>query len=250
MKTLLVIPCFRERARLPVFLPALLAALRDADAAVDVLVVDDGSSAEEQAWLADYIAGLRPAWPFVLPPLLLQVNTGKGGAIYAGWGSASPEHTHLGFVDADGAVPPEETARLCVLTARTPERAIYAVRTGEDNTRVQRHYGRALAGKFFRLLVKGLFRFPVPETQCGCKLVPRQAWQACAGDLTERRFCFDVDLTWHLLHQHTPIRNVPVDWTEIAGGQLRASSVLAMIGSLIKLRLQLGPWRQTAASSR
>lgn len=246
VKPLLVIPCFRERARLPVFLPPLLAALKETAGTVEVLVVDDGSGAEEQAWLADYLTSLRAAWPVLLPPLLLTQNAGKGGAVYAGWASAGPEHTHVGFVDADGAIPPEETARLCALTSRTPEHAVFAVRTGTDGTRVERDPARALAGKFFRLLVKALFRFPLPETQCGCKIVPVPAWQACAASLTERRFCFDVDLTWHLLHQGTAIRAVPVDWREIAGGQLRAGSVLAMIRSLIRLRLQLGPWKASS----
>jgi hypothetical protein len=46
VRTLLVIPCLRERGRLPQFLPGLLSALRSAGAAVDVLMVDDGSGAE------------------------------------------------------------------------------------------------------------------------------------------------------------------------------------------------------------
>ena len=249
VRTLLVIPCLRERGRLPQFLPGLLSALRSAGAAVDVLMVDDGSGAEEQGWLDGYLSGLRASEPALLAPLLRDTNVGKGGAVYAGWETAGPQHTHVGFVDADGAIPPEETARLCVLASRTPTRTIYAVRTGTDDTVVQRHPGRGLAGHFFRSLVKMLFRFPVPETQCGCKILPVTAWRACAAKLTERRFCFDVELTWHLLHEGSEIRAVPVNWFEIAGGQLRAGSVLAMIRSLVKLRLQLGPWQKTGPAA-
>ena len=165
-----------------------------------------------------------------------------------GWAQANPGHTQLGFVDADGAIPPGEVARLCALVSPQADLALYAVRTGTEGTRVQRHPARALAGWFFRILVKGLFRFPIPETQCGCKLVPASAWRAHAGKLTERSFCFDVDLTWHLLRNGTRIRAVPVNWQEIPGGQLRAGSVLAMVRSLVKLRRQLGPWRPAASS--
>lgn len=77
--------------------------------------------------------------------------------------------------------------------------------------------------------------------------MPAATWQAIANSLTERRFCFDVDLTWHLLHHGTEIRAVPVNWTEIAGGQLRAGSVLAMVRSLIQLRRKLGPWQKDGA---
>lgn len=148
VKILLVIPCLRERARLPLFLPALLTSLAAAAAPVEVLVVDDGSGEEEKAWLREYVSGLQEAYAGLLPPLLLPENAGKGGAVYAGWASAGAEHTHVGFVDADGAIPPEETARLCVLAIRTPKRAIFAVRTGEDETMVQRHPGRGVAGQF------------------------------------------------------------------------------------------------------
>ncbi len=242
MRTLLVIPCLRERARLPVFLPGLLAALAEVRAEVDVLVADDGSGLEEQEWLQGYIAELQKSAPALLAPLLRSENSGKGGAVYAGWQTASPVHTHVGFVDADGAIPPGETARLCALVSHSPTRAIYAVRTGTEDTTVQRHPARALAGRFFRGLVQFLFRFPIPETQCGCKIVPGDAWRSCASRLTELRFCFDVELTWHLLHQGTEIHPVPVDWVEIPGGQLRATSVLAMIRSLVRLRRQLGAW--------
>jgi dolichyl-phosphate beta-glucosyltransferase len=249
VRILLVIPCLRERARLPVFLPALLPALRGTAGEVDVLVVDDGSGGEEQAWLAGYIGELQPAWPNLLPPLLLAANAGKGGAVYAGWETAGG-YTHVGFVDADGAIPPAETARLCALATHTPTRAIYAVRTGTDDTTVRRDPGRALAGNVFRMLVRFLFRFPLPETQCGCKIVPAEAWRACAGRLSERRFCFDVDLTWHLLQHGTEIRAVPIDWTEVGGGQLRAGSVAALILSLVGLRFRLGSWRGVRVGSR
>lgn len=244
MRTLLVIPCLRERARLPRFLPELLKALRQSnlEADVDVLVVDDGSDGVEQEWLDRYLDGMRSSWPNLLPPLLLPKNSGKGGAVYAGWNQPGKEYSHAGFVDADGAIPPEETARLCGLVARLPGAALFAVRTGTDGTRVRRHPGRALAGLAFRWLVKGLFRFPIPETQCGCKFVPLQAFRRLSGTLTEYRFCFDVELTWQLLHTGVSIHPVPVNWQEIPGGQLRPAGVFAMIRSLVRLRLQLGPW--------
>lgn len=248
MKTLLVIPCLRERARLPTFLPPLLAALEEtAPGLADVLIVDDGSGEAEQSWLRDYIKERQSTSPSLRAPLLLAENEGKGGAVYAGWATAGTgsAYSHVGFVDADGAIPPEETARLCALATHSPTRTIYAVRTGTEDTVVQRHPGRSLAGHLFRLLVKSLFHFPVPETQCGCKILPLSAWQSCAPMLREKRFCFDVELTWHLLNQGTEIHPVPVNWREIPGGQLRAGSVLSMVRSLVRLRLRLGPWQST-----
>jgi len=239
-RTLLVIPCYHERERLPRFLPALLQALRDLDVAIRV--VDDGSGAEQQEWLRDFISGLQPSAPALEVPQMNPDNQGKGGAVYSAWDRAE-EAELLAFADADGAVPPEEVARILRHAAAQPDGAVFAVRTGEAGTRVDRAPHRRIAGWVFRRLVRRFFRFPVPDTQCGCKVIPAPAYAAFRSQLQERRFTFDVELTWHLLHGGVPVTAVPVNWSERPGSHLRASSVLAMFRSLRALRRRLGDWR-------
>jgi dolichyl-phosphate beta-glucosyltransferase len=240
---LLIIPCFQERARLPLFLPGLMEALSDQD--VTVRVVDDGSCPEQQDWLRGYLKEMQVAFPRLQAPQINPANQGKGGAIYSGW-DRSEEAGLLAFADADGAVPALEVARLLREATRQPEQAIFAVRTAEEGTRVSRALHRRVAGWVFRRLVRRLFRFPVPDTQCGCKIIPASAYAAFRGELLERRFTFDVELTWHLLRHGVTIRPVPVHWSERPGSHLRAASVLAMFRSLRTLRHRLGNWRDEA----
>lgn len=252
MKFLLVIPCLRESARLPDFLPPLLRALKPYSSKVEVVTVDDGSGPDEQAWLKKYCEDQQSSFPFLRPALLLPANQGKGGAVYAGWKTAGPEVTHLALVDADGAVPPEEVQRLIALVAADSiggAAACFAVRTGAEGTRVDRTMGRKIAGQIFRIIVRMLFRFPLADTQCGFKIVPAKAWRDCAADLREKRFCFDVDLTWHLLHLGVPLCQVPINWRERPGSRLRAGSLWGMVGSLWSLRQRLGSWIPAARSS-
>ncbi len=215
---------------------------------VEVLAVDDGSGSGEQAWLHDYCEEMRRGFPFLRPALALPVNAGKGGAVYAGWAAAGEDVTHLAFADADGAIPPREVARLISLARDSPESACFGIRTGGGGTRVERTPGRKIAGLVFRGIVRTLFRFPIPDTQCGFKIVPAAAWRSCREDLREKRFCFDVDLTWHLLHQGVPLRTVPIDWRERPGSRLRPGSVWAMVRSLWSLRQRLGDWRPSATA--
>jgi dolichyl-phosphate beta-glucosyltransferase len=239
-RTLLVIPCYKERERLPRFLPALLQAVQDLD--VSIRVVDDGSGLEQQEWLNGFIRGLQPSWPALEAPQINPDNQGKGGAVYSAWDC--PEGAELlAFADADGAVPPQEVARLLRRAASQSGGAVFAVRTGEGGTRVQRALHRRIAGWVFRRLVRQFFRFPLPDTQCGCKVIPAGAYADFRHELQERRFTFDVELTWHLLHRGVPVTAVPVNWTERPGSHLRASSVLAMFRSLRALRRRLGEWR-------
>jgi len=239
--TLLVIPAFNERARLPPFLLALCGALQGME--VTVRVVDDGSSPEQQAWLRDYIAEMCTTLSCLEPAQINTHNAGKGGAVYSGWDGPGGAEL-LAFADADGAVPPEEVARVIRVAALHPLAATYAVRTGAEGTRVVRSLPRRLAGAVFRWLVRRLFHFPVPDTQCGCKVIPAAAYAAVRSELSEHRFTFDVELTWHLLRRGVEVRALPVHWSERPGSHLRAASVCAMFKSLRALRRQLGNWKR------
>lgn len=238
--TLLVIPCFRERERLPRFLPALCEALREFPE-VRLRVVDDGSGPAEQEWAEAYVSELRQRYPFLDPAQLNDVNHGKGGCVYSAWDR--PEGAErLGFVDADGAVPADEVARLLRLPCEA--RALYAVRTGEQGTRVVRDWHRRVAGQVFRRIVRHFFHFPLPDTQCGFKLIPAAPYAAFRPALQETRFTFDVELTWHLLHAGVGIESVPINWTESPGSRLRPGSAWAMYQSIRTLRRRLGRWQR------
>lgn len=239
--TLLVIPCFCERQRLPRFLPGLCEALKD-EPGLRIRVVDDGSGPAQQEWLADYVGRLRVEFPILDDAQLNPLNLGKGGAIYLGWDQPRGAH-QLAFADADGAVPAEEIHRLLRLAASRPDKAVYAVRTGGGGTKVIRSLHRRIAGSVFRWLVRRFFRFPVPDTQCGFKVVPAAAFAAFRSALQETRFTFDVELTWQLLRNGVGIEAVPINWTESPGSRLGARSAWAMYQSIRSLRRRLGDWR-------
>jgi dolichyl-phosphate beta-glucosyltransferase len=240
--TLIVVPCYRERDRLPRFLPDLCRALHTMKD-VQVRVVDDGSGSDQQAWLADYVDRLRQQHPVLDPAQINARNRGKGGAVYSGWDDPGGAE-RLGFVDADGAVPATEVARVLSLAEACPKKAVFAVRTGENGTKVNRKLHRNLAGAVFRWLVRRLFHFPLPDTQCGFKLVPAGAFAAIRPVLQEERYTFDVELTWHLLRRGVEVETVPVNWSERPGSHLRPVNVWAMYQSLKSLRRRLGDWRR------
>lgn len=243
-RILLVIPCYRERRRLPVFFDALCSALAEARLPVDVLAVDDGSGDAEARFLERLVSGSRGQWPFVRPALLLERNRGKGGAVYAGWDTAVPgDDTLLAFVDADGAVSSTEIVRVLRRVAACPQPAAhawFAVRTGTGGTTVQRTLVRRLTGRVFATLVRILFRMPLPDTQCGFKVVPQGWFQASRTQLKEERFCFDIEMAYWLLHRGISIEPVPISWRETPGSHLGFKHVLQMFASLLDLRRRLG----------
>jgi len=224
LKTHLVIPCFRESARLPRFLAELCAAM-SALGGVMIQVVDDGSGPAESMATSDAIEALRPLHPCLLPMLALGENLGKGGAVYAGWSQAGKETQWLAFVDADGSVSAGEVARVLGLARSLPADsqalpALFASRVKMLGRSVDRQFKRHLLGRVFATLVSELLDIPVYDSQCGLKLVPREAFQSVHPQLKVNGFAFDVDLLVALIDQGTPVIEVPIDWHEEPGGKV------------------------------
>ena len=223
---LIAIPCYQESARLPSFLETLCPAVAAAPFTARIVVVDDGSGEPEAARTREIVARAADRWPGLLAePVLLPANRGKGGAVYAGWESPDAETARLlCFVDADGSVPAAEVIRLVAeLLADRAERwqAIFGSRVKLLGSRVERLPSRHYVGRVFATLVTVITGLTIYDSQCGLKVVRRAAYTAIAGELTEHRFVFDVELALRLLRHHFAIREVPIDWTEIAGSKVR-----------------------------
>ena len=213
--TLLVIPAFRESRRLPKFLPELCEAVAGLDGdSLAIRVVDDGSGSAEQKVVRDLVAELRERHAFLQEPLILERNLGKGGAVYAGWDASQGEgFAHIGFVDADGAA-----------------------RLHDDDQSIKRTLIRKWLGLLFRRITRMFFKLPVNDTQCGFKFIPAEPYHQIREHLTELRYCFDIDLTIHLLKAGVKIKEISISWTETPGTKLTLSQATKMLSSLWQLR--------------
>lgn len=248
---LLVIPAFEESARLPQYLEALGAELSAAGLNVRVQVVDDGSSAAERRKLADVVRGFSERWPAIAPVLELPMNRGKGGAIMAGWASARGAR-HLAFVDADGAIPAGEVARVfrLALAADSARKSYFASRVKMLGRVVERSFSRHLIGRVYASLVGTLVHSGIYDSQCGFKVVPGEALPALLEMIREHRFAFDVELLTALVELGFPIEEVPIDWRDIPGSKVSLVKDSArMFLSLVRIRTNRKRWRSAALCS-
>ncbi|MFM7180270.1 MAG: glycosyltransferase [Verrucomicrobiales bacterium] len=224
----LVIPCFKESTRLPKFLPALLGELATLPARVVVQVVDDGSGEVEATKLSEFVDSVRNGSHVdVRPVLRLPQNIGKGGTVHSGWNHLVEECDWLAFVDADGAVPADETRRLLSEAIAGPQKtAWFASRVQAEG--VERSLLRDLVGFGFRLLTHVLVCLPVRDTQCGLKALPTAAYQDIRADLKRRDFAFDIELALTLHQRGYTLRELPIHWREQPGGHVRARHAFMM----------------------
>lgn len=246
-RMLLVIPCYRESQRLPVFLKDLCMTLEPSHE-VAVLVVDDGSGAEEVQRMRLLIDTVRADFPFVREPLFLTENLGKGGAIYRGWQDPGPVEW-LAFVDADGSCSAKEVQRIIELSRSVPDDVggLFASRIKILGRSVHRLLHRHLIGRVYATLVSELLNIPVYDSQCGLKLVRRLAFEKIKPVLELKDFAFDIELLAALLDSGVKVEEVPIDWHETPGSKVHLlRDSIRMYSEVLSVRQRRSSeeWRQ------
>jgi glycosyltransferase involved in cell wall biosynthesis len=238
----LVIPAYRESSRLPPLLSALAdIALAEPAPATEILVVDDGSEAEEveRERAAVIAAGEkleRAGAPHRVRFVAAPRNEGKGAAIRRGWAEADPGATWLGFLDADGAVRAREAWRLVRMTASAEDLDVLSgTRVLMAGRQIERSLYRHLQGRVFATLVERSFQLGFYDTQCGVKLVRSDLLRPLLPVLRETRWLLDVELLALLGQAGARMREVPIDWSDPGGSKVRPG--------LDALKMALGLWR-------
>uniref|UniRef100_A0A1I8GDS2 Dolichyl-phosphate beta-glucosyltransferase n=1 Tax=Macrostomum lignano TaxID=282301 RepID=A0A1I8GDS2_9PLAT len=247
-----IVPAYREEKRLGKMLDEALPYLdgrraRDPTFSFEVIVVDDGSD-DATDRVALYYS--RRVGPDRLRLLKLARNLGKGGAVRRGMLAARGQR--LLFADADGATRFSDLDRLeRELQSCTGGRCINALICGsrahlQQDAVAQRSFVRNLLMHGFHLLVWLCCVRNVKDTQCGFKLLTRDAAHLLFCNLHVERWAFDCDLLYLANQFRVTVREVPVNWTEIDGSKIiPVFSWLQMAFDivLIRLRYLLGAWK-------
>ncbi len=155
-----IIPFYNEAPNVAPLLAELRAALDPLALAVEVLLVNDGSTDATAAALATAAA----TWPAIRVENFPR-NRGQAAALW--WGFQNARGTWLAMLDGDGQNPPAELARLWPL--RESADMLAGARLGRRDSVLRRAMSR-LANAARRLLL----RDGVSDTGCSLKLFRRE----------------------------------------------------------------------------
>ncbi|KNE68708.1 hypothetical protein AMAG_19860 [Allomyces macrogynus ATCC 38327] len=266
-----VVPAYNEQTRLPAMLDeafTYLLAERRTPSSFEILVVDDGSKDQTVAvalatahrWRRQH--GARD-WRLAV--VRLPRNAGKGGAVRVGLRAARAELVL--FADADGATRFADVEKL---VAAVPGRADGGVSwpSTVDKARawppavvvgsrahlvstdavVKRSWLRNLLMYAFHWvlwLLAGPLR-DVGDTQCGFKLLTRDAARVVAPALHVRGWIFDIELLLLARALTFPVVEVAVSWHEVDGSKvsLMTDSVRMLLDLLvIRVSYMVGRWK-------
>jgi hypothetical protein len=151
----------------------------------------------------------------------------------------------IGFVDADGSTPPAAFQDL--VSNIGPADAIIASRWMRGaQVSPRQSWSRRMASRLFNLCVHTLFGLglSVSDTQCGAKLIKKDAIRQILPHLGITRWAFDVDLLYQLYRAGYKIIEIPTVWHDVAGSRLEiAKASIEMLVALVRLRLLYSPFK-------
>lgn len=234
MKLTIIVPARNEAARIGRMLDVYLPYFTERFGAdVEFIAVVNASTDDTEAVVRGYAA----RWP-CLRVLVEPRAVGKGGAVMQGFAAATGDM--VGFVDADGATPPD--AFYALVQRIGDAGAIIANRWHRDARITPQPWSRRLASRVFNLFVRVLFRIPITDTQCGAKLLRREAMIEVLPHLGITAWAFDVDLLFQLKRHRWTIAEIPTVWHDAAGSHLRVGRAsLEMFLAIVRLRLIYSP---------
>ncbi len=166
---------------------------------------------------------------------------GKGGALIEGL-KLAPLADVIGYVDADGATPPHAFHDLvkrideadCVIASRWLPGAVLHV---EQSSR------RQFASRVFHFIVQCLFRMNIHDTQCGAKVLRREAVEKVHPYLRIADMAFDINLLYSLKRASFRILEVPTEWTDKTGSKVSlVHTSLVMFLSTFRVWLIYSPF--------
>lgn len=223
-----MIPAWNEEDRLERTLARFQPALARRGEPFEIIVVTDGSR--------DRTADVARAWGSRGVRLLeFPKKLGKGGAILEGMRAAQFEY--VGYLDADGPIPPTEIAKLvdalaaadCVVASRWVRGSVIVRQEPRFNL---------LAGRVWNFLVRSILLVPIRDSQCGAKLLRRSVMEPTLRAIALTNRAFDIDLLYHVRKDGHRLAEVPVTWTHDPDTRLPIGwAIPVMFASLIGVRL-------------
>ena len=210
----IVVPAYNEERRLPNTLRHITSHLQAKSYAVEIIVVDDGST-DNTARLVEELAETDS-----IVHLIRNEHRGKAYAIRTGMLAARGEYVL--FTDADEATPISEVDKLLPRLEEGYDVAI-ASREGLGARRYNEPWYRHVMGRVFNFIVQSLAVPGIEDTQCGFKAFRREAARDLFGNMqlygagagTVRGAlltAFDVEILFLARKWGYQIAEVPVQW--------------------------------------
>jgi len=253
----IVLPAFKEETRITVTLKDTFQFLeskirQNPNFKCEMLIVDDGSTDNTVGVAVDFMKEYINKNPNIdIQILQLIKNKGKGFAVKQGM--IRSRGKLILFADSDNATDIRDLDKILAKIEELKQQQSkygYMIVGSRDHllegVKRERKWYRNITMYGFHFLVYFVANITnVRDTQCGFKLMDREAVRQVLPNLKIDRWCFDIDLIHICNTMKIPIFEMPVNWTEIEGSKVNIWGIIGMARDLFLIRMYytLGIWR-------
>lgn len=227
-----VIPAYNEQMRLPRTVLETIEWCSAQNLDFEIVIADDGSQDETLKLARLFEARDNRVRALACP------HMGKGSAVRLGMLNARGRF--ILFMDADGATPLNETAKLLSALESGHDIAIgsRALRS-EDEVQVRTSIHRKIIGRVFAFFVNLFAIQGIADTQCGFKMFTNSAAMAIFSRQKTLGFAFDVETLFIARQLSLNVCEVPVNWVAQPGSKVNlVSDSLRMLWDISRIRWQ------------
>lgn len=227
-----VIPAYNEEKSIGKTLSLVRKFLDNQNYLYEITVVDDGSSDTTSA-IVEIIAEGWPQLKMINNP----VNKGKGAVVKQGVLNAIGKF--ILFMDADSATPIEEVDKLLKHTEEYPV-VIGSRHCPGAKIHIPQARHRIILSRASNLLIRFLILPGIYDTQCGFKLLERNAGQNIFSNVQLERWGFDFEMLVIAKHLKYDFKEIGVDWYDDPDSKVRAGKeALKTLKELFKVKANL-----------
>ena len=245
MKLVVIIPVYNHEHAIGSVVDQVLAH------ALPILLVDDGSSPS----CAKVLGDLAAAHPGTVSLVTLPQNSGKGGAVMAGFREAQRlGYTHALQIDADGQHFLDDVPKFVAAATAHPLALVTGYPVFDDSVPKARLYGRLLTHLMVWL---NTLSFAIKDSMCGFRIYPLPTVvRLIDSTRLGTRMDFDPEIAVRLVWRGVEVVNLPtkvryptdgvshfdVLWDNVRITRLHIKMLFGML-----LRLPVLLWRKVAA---
>ena len=234
----LVIPCFNERNRLPQ--RQILDAVQRC-AGLSICFVDDGST----DGTIEVLTSLQATAPGRIDVIRLEKNSGKAEAVRQGMLHITRSNTFaiVGYWDADLATPLDDLSDLVSALTANPDCVLaMGARVRRLGSSIDRYWWRHITGRIFATFASVILHLPVYDSQCGAKVLRRDAAVFVFRDRFLTQWMFDVEILARMRARlgvtgvlrsvvEVPLRR----WEDVGKSKLRFTHMLRVPIDLLRI---------------